>query len=121
MPWHGRRVTPWSHAPAAGGPTTGVRMKRLVRATFLSAALAVFAGHASLASAQATPPADAWRVTAPAELAQHETCACAWCDGRVTERACSAGIAHVVGGPRTADACAATQAGAGARHDGVDD
>mgnify|MGYP006875488396 CR=1 FL=1 len=42
------------------GPTTGVRMKRLVRATFLSATLAVFAGHASLASAQTTPPADAW-------------------------------------------------------------
>ena len=35
-------------------------MKRLVRATFLSATLAVFAGHASLASAQTTPPADAW-------------------------------------------------------------
>ena len=35
-------------------------MKRLVRATFLSATMAVFAGHASLASAQTTPPADAW-------------------------------------------------------------
>ena len=35
-------------------------MKRLVRATFLSATLAVLAGHASLASAQTTPPADAW-------------------------------------------------------------
>ena len=35
-------------------------MKRLVRASFLSATLAAFAGHASLASAQTTPPADAW-------------------------------------------------------------
>ena len=35
-------------------------MKRLVRASFLSATLAVFAVHASLASAQTTPPADAW-------------------------------------------------------------
>ena len=35
-------------------------MKRLVRASFLSATLAVLAGHASLACAQAAAPADAW-------------------------------------------------------------
>ena len=35
-------------------------MKRLVRASFLSATLAVLAGHASLACAQAAAPTDAW-------------------------------------------------------------